>query len=349
MRVVVGLSGGVDSAVAAGLLKEKGYEVIGITLRLVDEERELTQRSVRGCCGSEAVASARRVAAVIGIPFYVRDLRKEFSQLVIENFFKEYANGRTPNPCIRCNQLIKFPLLLKLARQLKADFVATGHYAQIGKDEKGGWHLYKGVDTKKDQSYFLYILNQETLAWLLFPVGGFTKQEVREWAKRLGLPNAERSESQDFCANFIKKHRPELFRPGPVYSPEGDLIGEHQGIAYFTLGQRRGLGVAFGERRYVVRIDRERNAIILGKEGDVYHRIVEVEDVHWVLGKPPGQVFKCFSKVRYQGPGGFAEVEVLPKNRVRVVFETPQWAPTPGQAIVFWDGDEVLGGGIIER
>ncbi len=351
-RVVVALSGGVDSAVAALLLKEQGWEVIGITLRLYDEEIE--RKDGRGCCGSEAVASAKRVAAALGIPLFVRDLRKEFNQLIIEHFCEEYLKGRTPNPCIRCNRLIKFPVLQRLARQLDAAFIATGHYARIKRDGNGLWHLYKGVDAEKDQSYFLYTLTQETMAHLLLPLGDLTKSAVREIAQRFGLPNSIRRESQDLCfipdgdyVRFLKEHKAVTPRPGLVYDTEGNVLGEHQGIIEFTIGQRKGLKIAFGERRYVTRLEPERNAVILGRKEDVYQRVIKAKDASWVSGAPITESFRCYSKVRYQGPGGWAVVEPLSKGLVQVVFDQPQWAPTPGQAVVFYKGEEVIGGATI--
>ncbi|MEO0085692.1 MAG: tRNA 2-thiouridine(34) synthase MnmA [candidate division WOR-3 bacterium] len=352
MRVVAALSGGVDSAVAAALLKEQGFETIGVTMRLFEEGPE--RNDGRGCCGSRAVREARRVAALLKIPFYAVDFRQRFSEDVIEPFCDEYAQGRTPNPCIRCNELVKFGALLERARELGAERIATGHYARIAMDESGVRHLLKGTDVNKEQSYFLYVLTQEVLGRTVFPVGDLSKAQVREIARELKLPNAEKPESQEICfvpdddyAGFLKARRPELFRPGPVLDTEGRVLGEHQGFAGFTIGQRKGLGIAFGERRYVVRLDRERNAVVLGSEDDVQARVVEAERVNWIAGETPAGEFRAHAKVRYQSEGGTALVQPLPGKRVRVLFDEPQWAPTPGQAVVFWQGEELVGGGTI--
>lgn len=345
MRVAVALSGGVDSAVAAALLRAQGYEVIGVHL--------LFSRSGDGGAGLNLV---REVGSRLGIEVQVLDFSREFEQLVIEPFCREYGAGRTPNPCIVCNRRLKFELLHKELARSGVELIATGHYARIVRDEAGSFHLLRGVDPRKDQSYFLYTLDQEQLGRVLFPVGGITKEEVREQAQRFGLPNAERLESQEICfipdgdyTGFIRRRHPEFFQPGPVYDTSGRLLGSHEGIAGFTIGQRRGIKLALGERRYVVRIDAPSRAVYLGGEEEVYQTQVWAGDVHWVSGRPPAEKVRVWAKVRYQGPGGFAEVEPLPDNRVYVKFEQPQWAPTPGQAVVFWQGDEVLGGGTIEQ
>uniref|UniRef100_A0A7C4CBJ3 tRNA-specific 2-thiouridylase MnmA n=1 Tax=candidate division WOR-3 bacterium TaxID=2052148 RepID=A0A7C4CBJ3_UNCW3 len=352
MKVVAALSGGVDSAVAAALLKEQGFDVIGVTMRLYEDGPERSDG--RGCCGSRAVREARRVAALLKIPFYALDFRQRFSEDVIEPFCNEYEQGRTPNPCIRCNEGIKFGALLERARELGAERVATGHYARIAWDDSGGRHLLKGADSEKEQSYFLHVLTQEQLMRTLFPVGDLKKRRVREIARELGLPNADRPESQEICfvpdddyARFLKARRPGMFRPGPVLDTAGNVLGEHKGIAGFTVGQRKGLGIALGERRYVVRIDAAANAVVLGREDEARARVVVAERVNWIAGRPPLEAFWAVAKVRYQGEGGRALVEPLADGMVCVVFDEPQWAPTPGQAVVFWQGEELLGGGTI--
>jgi tRNA-uridine 2-sulfurtransferase len=372
-RVLVAMSGGVDSSVAAALLKEQGYDVVGVTMRLYEEtansgvrrsEFGVLDDGGRGCCGFTGSRDAARVAAKLGFPHYTWDFRKEFATSVIDNFCTEYGRGRTPNPCLRCNEVLKFTELLNRAPQLGADFIATGHYARITpktiNDERGtmneeSWQLLKGADASKDQSYFLYAMTQEQLAKVLMPVGALTKAEVREKARKLDLPVAEKAESQDICfvpdgdyAAFLRRRRPELFRPGPVLDLSGRILGEHDGIVGFTMGQRKGLGLAFGERRYVVRLDLEKNAVVLGTENEVRTREVEAGDVRWVSGSAPAEPFRAHASVRYQSKGGDALVDPVGSGRVRVTFDEPQWAPTPGQAVVFWQGDCCIGGATIE-
>jgi tRNA-uridine 2-sulfurtransferase len=346
------MSGGVDSSVTAALLKQQGYDVVGVTMRLFDDERK--GEGGRGCCGFGGAQDAARVAAKLGFPHYTWDFRKEFESLVIEGFCSEYGRARTPNPCLRCNELLKFTELLSRAAQLGADVIATGHYSRISKMQTV-WQLQKGVDASKDQSYFLYAMTQEQLSRVLMPVGGYTKTEVREMARKLDLPVAEKPESQDICfvpdndyEAFLRRRQPELFRPGPVLDVSGNVLGQHEGIAGFTLGQRKGLGLAFGERRYVVRLDPEKNAVVLGTEAEARARVVEAGDARWVSGRAPDEPFRAEARVRYQGRGGQALVEPLGEGRVRVTFDEPQWAPTPGQAVVFWQDDCTLGGATIE-
>jgi tRNA-specific 2-thiouridylase len=345
------MSGGVDSSVAAALLKEQGHDVVGVTMRLFDVERG---PGVRGCCGSAAARDAARVAQKLGFPHYTWDFRPEFADQVIADFCVEYGRGRTPNPCLRCNERVKFESLLKKAAQVGADTLATGHYARTVKSETGR-SLCRAKDRCKDQTYFLYTLTQSQKEKLLLPVGEHTKDEVRAMARRLDLPVADKPDSQEICfvpdddyVGFLRKYKPELFEPGPVLDTQGRELGRHEGIAAFTVGQRKGLGIAFGERRYVVRLDAARNAVILGSESEVYAKVVEAEDARWGAGAAPQGPVEAWAKVRSQGEGGAAKVEPLPGSRVRVTFEKPQWAPTPGQAVVFWQGDCVLGGATIE-
>jgi tRNA-specific 2-thiouridylase len=376
VRVLVAMSGGVDSSVAAALIKEQGYDVVGVTMRLFDDERK--GEGGRGCCGFGGARDAARVAAKLGFPHYTWDFRKEFEASVIGDFCSEYGRARTPNPCLRCNEVLKFTELLGRASQVEAELIATGHYARIVARDMTGkrglyrassrseglsplsggvttWQLLKGVDEHKDQSYFLYAMTQEQLSRVLMPVGGYTKPEVREMARKLDLPVADKPESQDICfvpdndyEAFLRNRWPESFRAGPVLDLSGNVLGQHEGIAGFTIGQRKGLGLAFGERRYVVRLDPEKNAVVLGTESEVRGCVVGAGDVRWVSGRTPVEPFLAEARVRYQGRGGKALVEPLGGNHVRVTFDEPQWAPTPGQAVVFWQGDCTLGGATIE-
>ena len=353
MRVAVAMSGGVDSSVAAALLKRQGHEVVGVTMRFLDQD-PAEAGGGRGCCGMLAVRDAARVAATLGFPHYPLDFRQDFERDIIEDFCSEYARGRTPNPCIRCNEKVKFRVLLGRLQELGAERLATGHYARVTQDGNGSWQLRKGVDERKDQSYFLYTLTQDQMARVLMPVGELTKAEVRNLARSIGLPVADKAESQEICfipdndyPGFLRRRRPEMFRPGPVLDSSGNEIGRHDGIAGYTVGQRRGFGIALGERRYVVSIDAERNTVVLGAEEECRSGQGIVEDINWVSGSPPEARFDAVVKIRYQHPGARARVEPLEGRRARVTFDEPQWAITPGQAMVFYNGDVVLGGGTI--
>lgn len=352
MRVAVAMSGGVDSSVAAALLKQQGHDVVGVTMRFLDQD--LAQAG-RGCCGIQAVRDAARVSARLGFPHYPLDFRQDFERDIIENFCSEYSRGRTPNPCIRCNEKVKFRVLLARLQELGAESLATGHHARVTRDN-GSWQLRKGVDPRKDQSYFLYTMTQDQMTRVLMPVGEHTKAEVRSLARRLGLAVAEKAESQEICfipdsdyPGFLRRRRPDMFRPGPVLDTSGNEIGQHEGIARYTVGQRRGFGIALGERRYVTSIDAGRNAVVLGTEDDVRSRQGFVEDVNWVSGRPPEAPLDAVVKIRYQHSGAQARVEPLENRCARVSFAEPQWAITPGQAMVFYRGDVVLGGGTIGR
>ncbi|MEW5762401.1 MAG: tRNA 2-thiouridine(34) synthase MnmA [Bacillota bacterium] len=350
MRVAVAMSGGVDSSVAAALLKGAGHEVIGITMEIWPPGRENG-----GCCGLAAVQDARRVAFRLGIPHYVVNLREVFARQVIDNFCAEYARGRTPNPCIRCNRYVKFDALLERARALEAAFLATGHYARIARDRATGrFLLKKGVDQGKDQSYFLYSLTQAQLSRILFPLGELTKERVRAVARDLGLPVAEKAESQEVCFipdndyhRFLRRHCPGDFREGPILDERGRVLGRHRGLAFYTVGQRRGLGIAAGEPLYVVALDPVRNAVVVGPERALYREALVAGELNWIAFDALQAPLQVQARIRYRHREAPATVAPRDEGRVLVRFFTPQRAITPGQAAVFYDGDLVVGGGTI--
>jgi tRNA-uridine 2-sulfurtransferase len=355
-RVVVAMSGGVDSSTTAWFLKEKGYEVIGATMCIGMMDK--TQGGPARCCGLGDIEDARRVALQLEIPFYVFHLREEFEKEVIQYFCEEYIKGRTPNPCILCNERMKFGSFLKMALELEADFIATGHYARLDFDERiGRTLLKKGVDRRKDQSYVLFSLTQDQLRHTLFPLGEHRKEEVRKKALQLGLRVHDKPESQEVCFiqessyhSFLSERLKESIEPGPIVDREGNVLGKHKGIPFYTIGQRRGLRLAKGKPLYVIGIDREKNGIVVGGEEEVYGDTFIVDSVNWIV--PQKMISSSHNtqvKIRYNHPGSEASISPKGEGELEVKFKSPQKAITPGQAAVFYDGETVLGGGWIKE
>lgn len=340
-----------DSSVAAALLVEQGYEVIGIMLRLWSEPG---LEAFNRCCTPEAMGLARRVAASLDIPFYVYDVRETFHQNIVQFFIDGYAQGVTPNPCMMCNRHIRFGALLQHAQTLGADFLATGHYARLRQADNGKSQLYRAVDHSKDQSYVLSVLNQAQLAQAMFPVGEFTKPEIRAVAERFGLPTASRPDSQDLCflaggdyRDFLHRHKPELEVAGPILTTNGQELGRHTGLAGYTIGQRKGLGIAAPQPLYVLHKDLARNALIVGTREELGTDELWTAPVHWISGKAPEGPFRAEVKIRYTAREVWGTVTPLDAGGAHVRFETPLRDITPGQAAVFFDQDQVLGNGII--
>jgi tRNA-specific 2-thiouridylase len=350
-RIVVAMSGGVDSSITAALLKEQGYDVIGVTLHIWD-----VLETLRSCCGYKAIGDAQRICAKLDIPFYTIDTKEIFKEKVIDNFCREYPKARTPNPCIRCNQFIKFDFLLNKALELKADKIATGHYAIVEFDNRSNrWLLRKGLDEKKDQSYVLYTMTQEQLSKTLLPLGRMRKTEVRELARKYDLIVADKPDSQEICfipeknyTKFLKAAYGFEPIPGRILNTDGKVIGKHPGIIYYTIGQRRRIGIASKEPLYVVKIDAEHNNIIVSSEKEVYQKKFIVDNLNFISVKEFTEPVKASVKIRYTHKP--APAQIIPdKNRAEVNFEEGQWAITPGQAAVFYDNDIVIGGGTIKN
>jgi tRNA-specific 2-thiouridylase len=355
-KVVVAMSGGVDSSVAAGWLSKNGYNVIGISLQLHDMAEKI-DNEFGTCCSLSDLNDARRVAEVLDIPFYVNNMETAFNEAVIDDFVQEYLNGRTPNPCVRCNEKVKFKKLMDWALDLGADFLATGHYATIQYNSKANRHeLHKGGDDGKDQSYFLFTLKEDELAKTLFPVGSFEKPVVRALAQEYGLRVANKPDSQEICfvqgksyKEFIEeKVPPEVLRPGNFVNAEGKIIGQHAGLHQYTVGQRKGLQLNSLEPLYVLALDATKNEVVVGPESALFRKSAIVKNISWINEMDLGSTTKALAKIRYRSKESPVNITLLGDNSIEVKFEVPQRAITPGQAMVFYDGTRTLGGGWIE-
>lgn len=358
-RVVCAMSGGVDSSVTAVLLKEQGYEVIGISMKLAEPPADAAAK-VSGCCSVKDFNDARSICASLEIPFYSMNFKEEFKEKVMNTFVREYLMGRTPNPCVLCNQDIKFDAFLAKAEELGADYVATGHYARIRQTPEGRYQLLRGTDPNKDQSYFLFSLKQKDLAKILFPVGDLTKPEVRDLAKKYNLKTKDKAESQEICfvpnddpGAFIEQyvgaiHESPLQNRGDFVDLNGKVLGRHRGIHHYTIGQRRGIQVAMGSRYYVQHINSETNQIVLAEDQALYYDRLTASQASWV-GYQPDENEWVQAKIRYRTQPESCQVRNIENNQIEVKFKEAQRAIAPGQAIVFYQGDEVLGGGWIDR
>jgi tRNA-specific 2-thiouridylase len=356
VRVVVAMSGGVDSSVAAALLKTQGYDVVGLMLRLWGEP-DRPGSAYNRCCSPDSIAQARRVAEILDIPFYVLDAQAPFKAHVVDFFVNSYVAGVTPNPCIECNRHVRWDYLLKRALSMDARYLATGHYARIRASSQltiTTYQLLKGLDALKDQSYVLSVMSQAQLAHALFPVGEHTKPEIRQMAREFGLPVAERAESQDLCfladndyRRFLREHAGGAFQPGPILRSDGQVVGQHTGLPDYTIGQRKGIGVTGPEALYVIATRPESNALVVGPAAELGGDRLLAGRVNWISGETPANPIRAEVKIRYKAAPAWAMVTPLPGSRAEVVFDHPLRDITPGQAAVFYDGEACLGGGII--
>ena len=354
-RVVVAMSGGVDSSVAAALLVERGYDVVGMMMRLWSDEA-LGGAAHNRCCTPGQMHDARRIADQLGIPFYVLDTKQVFREQVVQFFIDQHRAGFTPNPCLECNRHIRFGWLLQNALALDADFLATGHYARIDRAADGAFRLRTGLDGGKDQSYALSRVRQEQLRRALFPIGEYHKAEVRRLAERFGLSLEGKPDSQDLCflgkgdyRQFLQLHAPDVMQPGPIVRRDGEVLGQHRGLANYTIGQRRGLGISHSQPLYVLAMNPYKNALIVGTGAELGGSSLRAERVSWISGSAPQQAFRAGVKIRYRARAQPAWVEPLAAGAVRVRFDAPQRDITPGQAAVIYDGDVCLGGGSIAK
>ncbi len=353
-KIVVGLSGGVDSSVAAYLLKEAGHEVIGVTMQIWQEEDNLTQEENGGCCGLSAVEDARRVAQMLEIPYYVMNFRSEFKEAVIDYFVAEYMAGRTPNPCIACNRYVKWESLYHRAKAIGAEGIATGHYSRIVQLPNGRYALKKSVTDAKDQTYALYNLTQDQLAHTRMPVGDYSKEEIRAMAEKIGLQVANKPDSMEICfvpddnyAGFIEDYTGRTFPKGNFVNTAGEVLGPHKGIIHYTVGQRKGLGIAMGARMFVKEIRPEANEVVLASNEELFSDVLYADRLNFMAVETVTEPMEVTAKIRYNHKGAEAVIELVGEDKLKVTFKEPQRAITPGQAVVLYDGDVVVGGGTI--
>lgn len=353
-KVVVGMSGGVDSSVAAWLLKEQGYDVIGVTMQIWQDEEESVQEENGGCCGLSAVEDARRVAQQLDIPYYVMNFKAEFREKVMDYFAAEYLRGRTPNPCIACNRYVKWEALLKRSLDIGADYIATGHYARIRQLANGRYTVCRSVTAAKDQTYALYNLTQEQLAHTLMPVGEYSKDEIRAMAEKIGLRVASKPDSQEICfvpdddyASFIETYTGRKMPAGNFVDADGKVIGQHRGITHYTIGQRRGLHLPMGHRVFVTGIRTETNEVVVGENEELFKNRLCAENLNFMSVPGIDAETRVTAKIRYNHKGAPAVIRMMETDRIECIFDEPQRAATPGQAVVFYDGENVLGGGTI--
>ena len=353
-KVVVGMSGGVDSSVAAYLLKQQGYDVVGVTMQIWQDESHEEIEKKGGCCGLSAVDDARRVAAMLDIPYYVMNFKSEFKRDVIDYFVREYLAGRTPNPCIACNRYVKWESLLTRSIQIGADYIATGHYARICELPNGRYAIRNSVTAKKDQTYALYNLTQEQLKRTLMPIGDYTKEQVRKIAEDIGLMVAGKPDSMEICfvpdndyASFIEKETGVTSVPGDFVDVDGNVIGKHRGVIHYTVGQRKGLGIALGKPAFVVAIRPEQNQVVIGEDRDVYTERLYANNLNFMAVDDISEPVHVKAKIRYSHEGAYCTVRKIDSDTIECIFDQPVRAVTPGHAVVLYDGEYVLGGGTI--